>query len=161
MPGAASQWLASFHLPLGHILNPVRIIGIGLLIFSIVLKILFCSSSREAAVLELPDRLILDITVGYLCPPPTSQVRHQQGYPPPRLDLAWYPPPPPTGVNRLKTLPSLILRMRSVKIGQISALCLFHFTEQRITFIYVSTMCCLCGVSAIFNSLKCSWLTIK
>ena len=30
--------------------------------FSIVLKNLFCSSSREAAVLELPDRLILDIT---------------------------------------------------------------------------------------------------
>ena len=27
--GAASQWLASFHLPLGHILNPVRITEIG------------------------------------------------------------------------------------------------------------------------------------
>ena len=30
--GAASQWLASFHLPLGHILNPMRITEIGPLI---------------------------------------------------------------------------------------------------------------------------------
>ena len=34
------------------------------------------------------------------------------GYPPPVWTWPWYPPP--TGVDRLETLPSLILRMRSV-----------------------------------------------
>ena len=28
-PGAASRWLALFHLPLGHVLKPVHVIGIG------------------------------------------------------------------------------------------------------------------------------------
>ena len=36
------------------------------------------------------------------------------GYPSPIWTWPWYPPPP--GVDRLKTLPSPILRMRSVKI---------------------------------------------
>ena len=44
--------------------------------------------------------------------------RPGKGYPPSHQPDGGIPPPPPADVSRLKILPSLILRMRAVKMGQ-------------------------------------------
>ena len=75
-PGTASQWLASFHLPLGHILNPVRVIEIGPLTTNCDGPIWICGIHQPTLLpLQYPP---YPVQYGAQIPPPMPQYPVQQ-----------------------------------------------------------------------------------